>query len=353
MDANQYKADLQKYDAFSEQNMKDLAQWAEQQALPWLWAEIAGILGKKVVPLQPRDAIRQGLQTTYADREKMPREPNFYVAQMTMLDSETKRYCGAITRLIAVDLAQRFASNATIYTLHGALKACLSHGIILLEQAGHILLTLPYAYGAWSRRIETPFEIFKGAEQIVYGRFSGLTHDDRAPFTPVAVLRTGIEIRVRSAFGIQGYRDLTNNSFVPIDLGQVFEEIRKHLSTVEFAVDFHDIVKIYRWSNFYLHGGWRDFVWVPGYALQYLRPLFADSRSTPTGGWALDGGIRMPRATWRNIRNSFEPLVPTSPMRIPLELWEAMRGVLQRRKKTRRLVLNDAEERGAACVFLD
>src|SRR5271154_1566215 len=102
MNADQYKAERRKFDALSEQNLKDLANWAEQQALPWLWAELTGILpGKRVVPLDPRDAIRQGLQTTFADREKMLLSPNFYVAQLTMLDAELKRYCGAVARFTA------------------------------------------------------------------------------------------------------------------------------------------------------------------------------------------------------------------------------------------------------------
>lgn len=58
-----------------------------------------GILGKKnrrMAPLQPQDAIRQGLQTPYADRDKMPQRPKYYAAQLTMLDSELKRYCAAV-----------------------------------------------------------------------------------------------------------------------------------------------------------------------------------------------------------------------------------------------------------------
>jgi len=57
-------------------------------------------------------------------------------------------------------------------------------------------------FGAWGRRQETPFEIFKGAEQVTYGQFSGLTHDDRARWIPLAVLRTALETRMRQAFGI-------------------------------------------------------------------------------------------------------------------------------------------------------
>ena len=33
------------------------------------------------------------------------------------------------------------------------------------------------------KETDHPFEIYKGAELFIYGRYSGLTHYDRAPFT--------------------------------------------------------------------------------------------------------------------------------------------------------------------------
>lgn len=351
MDATQYKAERFRLDAPTNQNLIDLATWAENTALPWLWNELTGILaGTRITPLQPQDAIRQGLQTTFADRNMMPLKSSFYVAQLTMMDSELRRYCAAVGRFVADP--QPYAPNATIYALHSAVKTCLDHGLILLEQAGHLLLNLPYAYGAWARRIEDSFEVFKGAEQIVYGRFSYLTHADPAPFTPIAVLRTAIEIRIRSAFGIQGYVDPSNENLVPIDLSSLLDEIRPHLPSIEFAVYFHDIVKVYKWSNFYLHSGWRDFVWVPGYALQFLRPLFGNSKPTPGGGMSLDGGIRMPRAVWQAVRKSFDGSGGRSENLI-LELWSEIWKVMRRRVRDRRLILNEAEEHDARCVFLD
>jgi hypothetical protein len=159
-----------------------------------------------------------------------------------------------------------------------------------------------------------------------------------------------IESRIRSAFGIQGYEDASNNNFVPIIFSSLVEEIRPHLSQIQFTVDFNDLVKVYKWSNFYLHAGWRDFVWVPGYALQFLRPLFADTGRTPSGGWSINGGVRMPRAVWRNIRAAFER--PNRRSGRMARIWEAVRNFVLRRAK-RRLVLNSADENKATCVFLD
>lgn len=303
MDTDDYKRGLQRWRDKTAMNLAELSAWTEAEGLAWLWNEFAGIIGQeRAKPLQAHHAVRQGLRTTPADFEKMPFEKTFYHAQVTMLDAEARKYIKA---------AAVFERTPSPYTdtrleiLHDGLHTILAHGIILFEQASHCLLELPGTYGGWRRTQEHPFEIYRGAEQAVYGRFSGMTFKDRAPFIGVAVLRTAIENRLRSAFGVYSYTDTRNASLVPIALSELFDAIRPHLSNIEFAVDFHDVARIYRWSNPYLHAGSRDFIWVAGYALEYLHPLFAG------GALSVDGGIRMPRQTWRQIRQSFEE--PTRP----------------------------------------
>ena len=328
MNSDKYHATLHRLQERSVPNLAELARWGDSEALPWLWKELAGIVGKRrLAPIRPHNAIRHGLQTTPTERQQMPTMPNFYIAQLTMLDSEAKRYCTVARSFVAAP--DKFAGYATLVNLHGGLIDLFHHGIILFEQAAHFLLNLPGIYGGWSWRVETPIEIFKGAEQIIYGQFSGLTHIDRAPFTPVSVLRTAIEIRLRSAFGVYAHFDPSNHSLRPIDISQLADEIKTQLSNIQFDVDFHDTMRIYRWSNPYLHAGWRDFVWVPGYALGFLRPLFFRKGPEPDGSWSLNGSIRMPRETWRAIRNTFQ-------------IAGASRG----------LVLNPADESAAACTFL-
>ena len=57
--------------------------------------------------------------------------------------------------------------------------------------------------------------------------------------------------------------------------------------------------KIYKWSNLYLHAGMRDFPWVPGYLLQFLRQLFCSPSS-------VDGGIKIKKATWNADRKAVD-----------------------------------------------
>src|SRR5579872_32722 len=120
MDSDQYKAQLGKLRERSVSNLSELAGWGISDALPWLWRELAGIVGrKKLSAMRPYNAIRQGLQTTPLDRIKMPTLPSFYVAQLTMLDSEAKRYCAAATSFYST--SEPLAGNAALVNLHGAL----------------------------------------------------------------------------------------------------------------------------------------------------------------------------------------------------------------------------------------
>ena len=88
----------------------------------------------------------------------MPLKPSFYQAHLSMLDSEAKKYVKAVARFMAEP--NPFAGNVAIYNLHGGLISLLDHGIILFEQAGQCLLTLPGVYGGWRRkkRKSTRFE---------------------------------------------------------------------------------------------------------------------------------------------------------------------------------------------------
>ena len=349
MDSLQYNSQLSHWRSANELNLSDLAQWTEQIGLPWLWHELAGILGRKQVgPLAPEHTIRQGLQATLAERRKMPLKPTFYHAQLTMLDSQAKKYLGAVKAFNGTTAP--YAPKATMRVLHDGLHGIMGYGTIFLEQAGQGLLHLRNAYGGWARRQEHPFEIFSGARQIIYGRFSGIAHDDVAPFVSVAVIRTALENRLRSAFGVYGFYNHKNMDLKPIMLGDLFDAIQPRLSQIEFAVDFHDIARIYRWSNPYLHAGWRDFVWVPGYVLDFLTPLFIDGRNTPAGGWDINGGIRMPREVWREIRSSFKE--SKRPGRFEA-LLQAVLGLFHKRSAASVFELNAAEEDRSTCLLLD
>ena len=363
MNIKDYSAELWQLHQATPANLANLGQWTQNVALPWLWDELGGAILKPkpthemartppskstLNPLNAPDAIRHGLTTSVADQQKKPSVPSYYQAQLTMLDSEARRYCASID---SFGKAQNpFAADAVVHTLHRALLDMMGLAVVLLEDAAREVTEVPGYFAAWRRQHEHPFEVFKGAEQVIYGTYSGMTHVDRAPYIPVAVLRTAIELRLRHIFCIYSLEDLSNpDAMAPIDMSRLFEAMRERQSEIDFVVDMHDIWKIYRWSNFYLHGGVRDFPWVAGFLLQYLRPLFADPRKGPNGSWNINGGVRMKRETWHAVRAALQPSLdrPSLKFRIANAWRTLMVG------KPRQLKLPAFDEEQAMCVFLD
>jgi len=199
--------------------------------------------------------------------------------------------------------------QAREHEIREGLQDLLFAAPVLLEAAGAIRLDLPGAYGAYSVGADHTFPVFKAAEEMIYGRYSGLTHTDRAPFAPVSILRTAIEIRVRRAFGIQSFLDPHNHSTKPIQFSDLFDVILQFERQINAAVNLHDVRRIYKWSNPYLHAGRRDFVWTAGFALQFLRPLFVGPEKLKSrGGWSIHGGLEMPSEVWDRVRRHFEKI---------------------------------------------
>lgn len=407
MDRDQYLKRLLQLEKPSAAHLVQLGEWVEGEALPWLWLEAGGAIlrpkrkhrmaksapaQQRLRPLSDADAVRNGLIVSDGDRKKMGK-PSFYQAQLTMLDKEARRYCSRINEFACREgpnywhsIEEYVASNAEcrreglgktggysadafgggiddfldktgspyvgafVFTVHGALLEMMHLALTLLEDAAREITDVPEYFSAWRRHYEEPFEVFKGSEQIIYGTFSGLTHTDRAPYTPIAALRTAIELRLRGAFGITSFVDSSRPNFSkPIDMNTIFEATRTKQKEIHFLVDFHDVWKIYRWSNFYLHGGARGFPWMPGFLIQYLRPLFTGPPSELHSAWSIHGGIQMKRATWYSVRSAIvHRSAKTGLLNRLSDAWRQLRAA-----DKCQLELPSVDEKCARCVFLD
>lgn len=285
----------------------ELLDWAEHDARPWVRSEVDGVLGKPAGSINPTEAIRAGLPTSYHDLIMMPQNGRFYVAHLAMFESELDRFIRSGRGFLNKQSPPY--PHATEHELREGLQDLLFAAPVLLEAAGAIRLDLPGAYGAYSAGSDHTFPVFKAAEQMIYGRYSGLTHTDRAPFAPVPILRTALELRIRRAFGIQSFLNPNNYATKPIQVGDLFDVILQFERQIDASVDLHDVRRVYKWSNPYLHAGRRDFVWTAGFALQFLRPLFVGPETLKSrGGWSIHGGLEMPRVVWEKVRRHFEKI---------------------------------------------
>lgn len=360
MDHHEYSKTLDELREITPDNLVALGQWSRTRALPWLWTIMADVIlplkkqhpkakkppsPGKLSPMGPAEAIRCGLRASLADRIKKEKLRSFYHAQLTMLDGEATLYCDAIDGLASAKAEgiPVVAEENAVDSFHRALHDMMGQAKVLLEDASREIGNNPGRFVAWRRTVEDPFEVFMGAKQYIYGAHSGLAFADRVPYTPVAVMRTVIELRMRSAFCVSSYEDLDKpDRLIPIDMNRLFKAIHPQQSAIEFAVDVHDVQKIYSWSNFYLHAGVRDYPWVVGFVHAYLHPLFVGSPS-------MLGGIRMKRETWHAVRAG---LLPEAKALSFSQRLAAAWQVLWSQRKTA-LHLPYAEERHARCVFLD
>ncbi len=324
MNARDY---IEKKRALDKGLLIDLAKWAAEDAAPWVREEIKGVLGSAAKPLSAQEAMRGGFAISYKDALTLPNTARYYSAQIVMFQAELDRFCNAAKSFTERSVGP-FA-GATEMELRQGISEILLDAIVMLERAGAIRLELPGAYGVYRIDHDRTFEVFKAAEQTLYGRYSGLTHTDRAPFAPVSILRTAIELRLRRAFGVQSYFDPKNDNPKPIPLSELFDVVFQFERQIHASVDLHDVNRIYKWSNPYLHAGRRDYVWCASFALQYLRPLFVGPEQLQSrGGWSLNGGLEMPVKVWNRVRQHFE-----------------------KEAKRRGLLLNLAEQDQAECVL--
>jgi len=187
------------------------------------------------------------LATSYSDLITMPENAKYYLAHTTMFEQELGRYVTAAHGFVSAS-QPRFAESTDLELREG-IERILFEGVVMLEQAGAIRLDLQGAYGAYSTASDHTFPVYKAAEQMIYGRYSGLTHIDRAPFAPISVLRTAVELRLRRAFGLQSFLNPKNNGTKPIQLSDVFDVVLVYERQIQSAVDLHDVRRVYKWSK--------------------------------------------------------------------------------------------------------
>jgi hypothetical protein len=355
VDVDQYSSKIGTLSDATAANMAALATWAQGIALPWLWDEMSGATLEpkqkhamaKTAPPRPSlramsdaEAVRHGLLISAADRKSKIADPAYYRAQMTMLDAEVQRYCAAIQPWSAGPLQP--PPDAVVHTLHRALVDHLRYARTLLELAGDCVSGVPGYYRSWRAPIDSAFEVGQAARQIVYGTYSGMAFADRAPSVPVAILRTTIELRLREAFNVWGLVNAADDTdVVPIDMSTLFRSVVAQQQSITFAVDIHDVWKIYRWSNQYLHAGQRDFPWVVGFLLHYIWPFLAGQMNVPN----IYSGIQLTEDAWRSVRGALVPKSRTLSERIK-EAWR----VLLPNKGTRNLILPESDWKDAGCM---
>lgn len=151
------------------------------------------------------------------------------------------------------------------------------------------------------------FTLYQLLPQVIFGQVSFHSFIEREPFVSIAIIRQIVELRTRKAFGIMGVYDKDKDSFEPLPLSLIFDEIKKYQSEIDFAVPLENIIRINGWSNIYLHSGMKDYTWTIIFVYRYLHELIKGRKDG--GSWSANSGIRLTEETLEKVSKGLEKML--------------------------------------------
>lgn len=163
---------------------------------------------------------------------------------------------------------------------------------------------VPAVYGIGKNWGTHSVQLAHAVRKAFWGRPEPFTFSDAAPHSATPLLRGVIETRIRQAFGVHGARN-SNGAFVPVMLSRVIEGIKDHEDQIKFAVPFQHVVRLYKWCNTGLHMAFRDYVWLPIFALDYIWPLLVGLQNSTN----VNCGIKCSKATIETVQNDIEAML--------------------------------------------
>ena len=145
--------------------------------------------------------------------------------------------------------------------------------------------------------------------QSIYGQSSFHAFREIEPDLAISIIRQLIELRVRRAFGVLGWYEPNSQSIEPLPMNQIFRVLNQHRSDVDFSIPFDCLVRIYGWSNIFLHIGIKESSWKHIFVTNYLKE-FALGKVPSTNGWSVNSGMTVKQSILDTIINELEAAHP-------------------------------------------
>lgn len=151
-------------------------------------------------------------------------------------------------------------------------------------------------FPVWPSDIQHTVALYNACNQIFYGQVSYNSYSDIDVRSAINLIRALIELRLKRGVAIFAVIDQDKKCTIPFGMRKLLSVYGRYVKSekIQFAVPFSDVVRIYQWSNMYLHSGvGRIYVWLPIFALEYLRPLilgigFVDGELNRSSGIRID-----------------------------------------------------------------
>lgn len=144
--------------------------------------------------------------------------------------------------------------------------------------------------------------LFDTCQQLWYG---DIVQDSWAS---VVLIRQNLEIRIRHCVDVMGV--LIDGHPTILTLTSVLEALRQEKSAIS-AVPWNVLLRIYKWSNLYVHTAAKGYPWLAGYAMFVLLPLMSGIKEK-NGNWSVDNAIRISQDGVRRVHAAIIAQVPAT-----------------------------------------
>lgn len=265
------------------------------------------VLGLKRVPQKGNnEIIEQIIPSSPNDINKKVKNKEHYKAHLSCIEFVLNKYFlndGFLKNFEAY--IPELNDDLVIYNYYNLLREILFDMSLIIQDFNWAVKKLPPDKFKVAKNLyQHDFTLHKLLPQFIYGQGSFHSYIDREPFVSISIIRQIIELKIRNAFGIMGSYDTSTDSYEPLALSLIFDELKRHQNEIDFAIPLANIIRINGWSNMYLHTGMKDYLWTIIFVHDYLHEFIAGREQN--GGWSINSGIRIKKQTLERIRQNVE-----------------------------------------------
>ena len=264
-------------------------------------------MGLKKLPQKNDDQIiQQILSKTPNDLNKKVASKEHYKAHLCALKNVFEEMLlndGFIENIEKYNIEE--GKDMVVYNYYNLLREMLFDLALFIQDYKQVIKKEnPEKFSVGKNLYQRDFSLYQLVPQIIFGQVSFHSFIEREPNLSIAVIRQLLELKIRRGFGIIGTYDKSKDSFEPLPLSQIFDELKLFKNDIDFAIPLENIIRINGWANIFMHSGMKDYTWTLIFVFRYMHE-FIKGR-TINGKWNSNSGIRIKQTTLDTIIDGLE-----------------------------------------------
>lgn len=289
-------------DMFNQEKLMNILDWLNEEGISIYQDECLKLFGRK--QLNKRDdnqLIEQAIPKNINDLKKKYTDINYYISNVTIF-SELCQWIAETT----LEYLKNFEANekdVLIYNYSHLISYILSDSLFLLTNCKIYIdkeKDNSQLYGEGKNPLQHAMGYWQFIRQIIFGQQSFHSFIDRELDMSIGMIRMAVEVRLRRGFGILGKIKKEDSSVHPLPVESLLECMKQFQNDINMPIPVHLLIRIYGWSNIFVHGGIKDYTWLPIKIWLYLKDFLIGFK---TNGSNVNNGIRLNENTLKDIQN--------------------------------------------------